>query len=171
VVISPGPLSVEGVDVDIISLAGHSPNQLGIVVDGVFFCADVVLPESVLAKYRIPYLHSVTAHLTALQTARSIPYRKAVPGHGPVVDNLEPLIESNQRVVDEVMKLIVEYTNEPLEGSAILTRLLRQFDAPVTDAGSYYLLHPTVFAFLSHLEREGVVSHQIVNGQSLWRAN
>ena len=49
--------------------AGHSGNQMGILVDGVFFAADVVLPESILEKYRIPYLYSVTDHLRALELA------------------------------------------------------------------------------------------------------
>ena len=33
-------------------------NQMGIRIDGVFFSADVVLPEIILQKYRIPYVCS-----------------------------------------------------------------------------------------------------------------
>jgi glyoxylase-like metal-dependent hydrolase (beta-lactamase superfamily II) len=169
-VISPGPLEVEGVEIEVIGLAGHSPNQVGYLVDGVFFCADVVLPDSVLAKYKIPYLHSVTAHLNALTTATEIACRKAVPGYGAVLDAIDPLVDMNRRLVEDVMAFIVELSKEPLEAGAILTSLLRNYDAPVNDASSYYLLHPTVFAFLSHLERAGVLSHDVRTGQSLWQA-
>jgi hypothetical protein len=31
------------------------------------------------------------------------------------------------------------------------------------------LLQPTAFAFLSHLQREGTVEHQIQDGRSLWQ--
>jgi hypothetical protein len=36
------------------------------------------LPESVLDKYRIPYLFSLTDHLAALERARTVPHRVAV---------------------------------------------------------------------------------------------
>ena len=36
------------------------------------------------------------------------------------------------------------------------------------DAPSFYLLHPTVFAFLSHLHRSGEIGHEIRDRQSLW---
>ena len=44
--------------------------------------------------------------------------------------------------------------------------------APVRRAGgrcpSFYLLQPTVFAFLSHLHRSGEIRHEVHEGQSLW---
>jgi glyoxylase-like metal-dependent hydrolase (beta-lactamase superfamily II) len=168
-VISPGRIAVEGVEIDVIGLPGHSPNQVGYLVEGVFFCADVVLPDAVLAKYKIPYLHSVTAHLGALETAKNVECGKAVSGHGQILDNLEPVVAMNEKLLHEVMAFIVDCAKEPKEASTILTELLRGFDAPVNDASSYFLLHPTVFAFLSHLEREGAVAHEVTDGQSLWR--
>jgi glyoxylase-like metal-dependent hydrolase (beta-lactamase superfamily II) len=167
-VIKPGPREVEGVQIEVMSLAGHSPNQVGYLVDGVFFCADVVLPETVLAKYRIPYLYSVTAHLAALETAAGVTCNAAVPGHGAVLDDLKLLIELNQRLVNEVTEFILESAKEPKEASAILTAVLRRFEAPVNDASSYYLLHPTIFAFLSHLARNGLIAHEVRDGQSLF---
>jgi glyoxylase-like metal-dependent hydrolase (beta-lactamase superfamily II) len=169
-VISPGHLVVEGVEIEVVGLAGHSPNQVGFLVDGVLFCADVVLPDTVLAKYKIPYLHSVTAHLQALGKASEIPCTKAVPGHGPVLDTIEPLVATNRKLVEQVMAYIVELVKESEEAGPILTSLLRHFGAPVNDAPSYYLLHPTIFAFLSHLERTSAVRHEVRDGQSLWQA-
>jgi hypothetical protein len=45
---------------------------------------------------------------------------------------------------------------------------LRRFDAPVVDAPSFYLLQPTVFAFLSHLHRTGEIGHEVHDRRSLW---
>jgi glyoxylase-like metal-dependent hydrolase (beta-lactamase superfamily II) len=167
---SNGTLNIEGVELEVISLAGHSPNQVGILVDGVLFCADVVLPETVLAKYKIPYLHSVSAHLTAIQIARQIDFKVAVPGHGPVLDDLSPLLDINAQLIRAVIDSILDLARDPVEASAILTEVLRRFEAPVSDASSYYLLHPTIYAFLSHLERQGALEHEVRNAQSLWRA-
>jgi glyoxylase-like metal-dependent hydrolase (beta-lactamase superfamily II) len=166
--VRPGQLSVGGVELDVIGLAGHSMNQVGFLIDDVFFCADVVLPQSVLAKYRIPYLYSVTDHLTALDTAEAVECRWAVPGHGPIVESLVDLIRVNRQLVLDVASAVVEICAQEQTAEALLSRVLRSFEAPVTDAAGFYLLQPTIFAFLSHLQRSGRIAHRVEHGQSLW---
>jgi glyoxylase-like metal-dependent hydrolase (beta-lactamase superfamily II) len=168
VVYDAGPLAIDGVELEVIDLSGHSPGQKGLVVDGVFFCADVVLPESVLTKYRIPYLYSVTQHLTALDRATEVNCQIAVPGHGAFTEDLTDLINMNRSLVHQVIDVIVSELETPQTAEALLTRVLCRLDAPISDAPGYYLLQPTVFAFLSHLEREGVVTHAIAERQSIW---
>ncbi len=169
-VIEPGPLVVQDVAIEVIRLAGHSMNQVGYLVDGVFFCADVVLPETVLAKYRIPYLFSVTDHLAALDTAANVLSNVAVPGHGAIVESLTDLIALNSGLIDDVADRVVAFCAVESTAEVLLARLLRQFEAPVSDAPGFYLLQPTVFAFLSHLSRVGRVTNEIRDGQSLWTA-
>ncbi|MGH2533795.1 MAG: hypothetical protein ACRDJW_16000 [Thermomicrobiales bacterium] len=153
-----------------ISLAGHSPNQFGYVVDGVFFCADVVLPEQVLAKYKIPYLFSATEHLQALATAREVVCLHVVPGHGPVRGSIDDLCDMNESLLHAVLESVLELARTPTTADAILTGLLKNYEADVADAPSYYLLHPTVYAYLSHLHRERRLQHEVRDAQSLWRA-
>jgi len=169
-VVQPGPLSVEGINIDVIPLHGHSPGQVGYLVDGVFYCADVVLPAAVLEKYRIPYLYSVTDHLGALAHAATVRYVAAVPGHGAVESFLGALLSVNRDLIDRVAARVLDLAQRPSTAETILTGLLRSFDAVVEDAPSFYLLQPTVFAFLSHLNRQGAMAHEVVGAQSLWRA-
>jgi glyoxylase-like metal-dependent hydrolase (beta-lactamase superfamily II) len=171
VLVHPGPHDVAGVTVEAIPLFGHSPGQLGYVAGDAFFCADVVLPQSVLEKYRIPYLFSLTDHFAALDRAREIPHRVAVAGHGPVLQEgeLASLIDVNAALAQRVIDAVLDLTTTPQTAETILESLLRGFGAPVVDAPSFYLLQPTVFAFLSHLHRESQVAHEISAGRSLWR--
>lgn len=165
-----GPLTVDEVELEVISLAGHSGNQMGILVDGVFFCADVVFPENVLERYRMPYLYSVRDHLRALDTAERTPHTYFVPGHGNGGEQIGPNVELNRKVVLQIADQIVELCREPEMPEDILARLLQSLDANPEDPGAYYLLHPTVFAFLTYLETEGRVRHTIERGRSLWQA-
>lgn len=164
-----GALTIDGVEFTALDLSGHSPGQKGLIVDGFFFCADVVLPESVLAKYRIPYLYSVTQHLVALEVARAQTYAIAQPGHGPMMERLDPLIDLNLDLIHRVIEAIVDLLAEPSTAENLLTKIFERFDASIADASSFYLLQPTVFAFLSHLEREGAISHEIDERRSTWR--
>src|SRR5215211_9489364 len=157
VVVETGAHEIAGIDIEAVPLFGHSPGQLGYRAEDVFFCADVVLPANVLDKYRIPYLFSLTEHLAALERARGTPHRVAVAGHGPILEggDLETAIDSNAALAERVAE-------------AILEGILGRFDAPVADAPSFYLLQPTVFAFLSHLYRSGEIGHEIRDRRSLW---
>jgi glyoxylase-like metal-dependent hydrolase (beta-lactamase superfamily II) len=170
VIVEPGANEVAGIRLEAVPLFGHSPGQLGYLAGDVFFCADVVLPENVLDKYRIPYLFSLTEHLAALELARGTPHRVAVAGHGPVLEDgqLEAAIDLNAALAQRVAEAMLELTATPQTAEAILEGILRRFDAPVVDAPSFYLLQPTVFAFLSHLNRSGAMTHEVHDGRSLW---
>jgi glyoxylase-like metal-dependent hydrolase (beta-lactamase superfamily II) len=170
VIYEAGPLQVEGVEFEVISLAGHSGNQMGLLIDEVFYCADVVLPDRVIERYKMPYLFSVRDHLKALDRARETPHATAVPGHGPIVENVGGLVDQNRALVLEVADRIVGICREPLMAEEILARVLDELDADPQDAAAYYLLHPTIFAFLTYLEERGDVSHEITRGRSLWMA-
>jgi glyoxylase-like metal-dependent hydrolase (beta-lactamase superfamily II) len=169
-VVEPGAHEIAGICVEAVALYGHSPGQLGYVAGDVFFCADVVLPANVLDKYRIPYLFSLTDHLAALERARGTPHRVALAGHGPILEDgqLNMAIDLNASLAQRVAEAILELTATARTAEAILEGILRRFDAPVGDAPSFYLLQPTVFAFLSHLQRAGEMGHEIREGRSLW---
>jgi glyoxylase-like metal-dependent hydrolase (beta-lactamase superfamily II) len=164
-----GILTIDGVELTVLDLGGHSPGQKGLLIDGVFFCADVVLPESVLAKYRIPYLYSVSDHLRALDLAASAACEVAVAGHGPLLDDLATACASNRALVEQVSEAIVDLLPEPRTAEDLLTAVFERFDAPISDAAAFYLLQPTIYAFLSDLERRGAITHVVEDRCSLWR--
>ena len=159
---------VEGVPIEVIPIGGHSPNQLGFKVDGVFFSADVALPESVLEKYRIPYLYSVGNHLNSIETASSLEANWVVPGHGAVAPSIDEVLFANRRLVLEVADRVQEFAGDPATASELMAKVLASFDAPVADHPAYFLLHPTIYAFLSYLHGLGAVDSKVEGYQTVW---
>ena len=169
VVYGAGPLDIDGTSMEAVSLAGHSGNQMGIVVDGIFFAADVVLPESILEKYRIPYLYSVTDHLQALETCTDVPARHVVPGHGQSLEDVSQLRDRNLTIVRETAEVIVGFCDQPRTSGEIMKHVLDARMANVVDSPGYYLLQPTINAYLSHLTRTGDLLHEVAANTSTWR--
>jgi glyoxylase-like metal-dependent hydrolase (beta-lactamase superfamily II) len=167
-VIPENDFVVEGVAIEVIPLAGHSPNQFGFRIDGVFFSADVALPESVLEKYRIPYLYAVGDHLQAIETAKSIEADWVVPGHGQVSESIEVVLELNRLLVLEVAERLQVFASSPTNASELMANVLRSYDAPVADHPAYFLLHPTIYAFLSYLHAEGALESAVEGYNTLW---
>lgn len=166
----PGAMHVDGVDFEVVSLAGHSGNQLGLVVDGVFYCADVVFPQRVLERYRIPYLYSVRDHLDSLNQAGEVEHEVAVPGHGPVIRELDESIHLNRQVVLSIADVIVEVAAEPSTPEDLLCRLLEHVGVVPEDIGGYFLLQPTLYAYLTYLVERGSLRMGMIDGRPRWQA-
>lgn len=168
-IISPGRQVLEGVEVEPVSLPGHSINQMGFVVDGIFFCADVVFPEATLAKYPIPYLYGLTDHLDALDYAITVECSWVVPGHGPTAPAIGDLVQRNREAIDAVVATLLDGMDVPKSSDEICADLFRRLDVPVADEQAYYLLRPTVNAYLAHLQRSGEIKVATVDRQVLWQ--
>lgn len=167
-VIDGDSIEVEGVAFEVVPLAGHSPNQMGFRVDGVFFSADVALPATVLEKYRIPYLYAVGSHLNAIETARQVEAEWVVPGHGEVVPSLDASLDLNRGLVLDVADRLQAFAASPANASDLMARVLASYDAPVADHSAYFLLHPTIYAFLSYLHGQGAVDSAVEGYQTIW---
>ena len=168
VIFDAGQMTVAGVELEAVSLAGHSGNQMGILVDGVFFCADVILPERVIERYKMPYLYSVRDHIPSLSRADAVMHNVAVPGHGPTLEHVSVGVAPNRALVMRVAEMITDLCSEPRTPEDVLALVLEQLGAQPSDPPAYYLLHPTAFAYLSYLEFEGILEHHIERGRSLW---
>lgn len=169
-ILEHGRVTVEGVPIDVIPLAGHSPGQVGYLIDGVFFSADIVLPPEALAKFKIPYLCSVTDHLASLERALTVSFEVAMPGHGPLCQSLAEPVARNRSLVERLLAKTLEALEEPRTIDGLMADLLAAFDADPADAASYYLIQPTIYAALSHLETMGAVENFVGGRQSTWVA-
>jgi glyoxylase-like metal-dependent hydrolase (beta-lactamase superfamily II) len=164
-----GPRDFMGVDVEVVALPGHSMNQVGYLIDGVFFCADVVFPQAAIDKYRIPYLYGLTDHIASLEQARSVDAQVIIPGHGPRELDFEAPYARNREIIDEVLELVAEVIAEPVSADDVAATVFRRLDVPIADHAGYYLLRPTIAAYLAHLQRTGAAELYIDRGAALWR--
>ncbi len=132
-VLEAGKQEFMGAAIDLIPLPGHSPNQMGVLIDGVFFCADVVFPQAAIEKYRIPYLYGLTAHLDSLSKAEGIESSVVVPGHGPHAESLTDLVALNRAAIEATLESIHSILAEPLSSDEVCARVFRAMDVPVSD--------------------------------------
>lgn len=168
-VLVAGKQAFMGTEIELVALPGHSPNQMGVLVDGVFFCADVVFPQAAIEKYRIPYLFGLTNHLESLEKAGAVAASAVVPGHGPHVQSLDELAALNRASINATVDCILEVLKEPKTSDDACVSVFTAMDVPVSDAQGYFLLKPTINAYLAHLDRTGEVTCEIDNKQALWR--
>lgn len=168
-IVEPGHVDVSGVDIEVVPLKGHSPNQVGYLVDGVFFCADVVFPDAALQKYRTPYLFDLDDHIASMRAALEVPCDRVVPGHGPVERGIAGLVDRNRAIVGETLDVIRLSLTEPLSLEQLAEVVFERMDVPMLGHISYYLLRPTIGAYLSYLEGAGETEHVMDGKVARWR--
>ncbi|MEJ7762823.1 MAG: MBL fold metallo-hydrolase [Thermomicrobiales bacterium] len=167
-VVTAGPLAIEGVMIEVVPLPGHSPGQVGYLIDGVFFCADIVLPPEALEKHPVPYLVSVGKHLESLARAEAVPCDLAVPGHGSVMADIGPSVAANRAVVERLLAAVTGAVSIPLGFAGVMNAVRRTFGFDVTEPAGYYLVQSSVYAALAHLEDGGVIRQEINANAPTW---
>ncbi|MCL6478896.1 MAG: MBL fold metallo-hydrolase [Peptococcaceae bacterium] len=149
--IAPGTVAAGGCMVEIVDLAGHSLNQVGVSADGVLFCADAVIGPEVIEKHGIPLNSHLAGAMAAYETLERRKESFFVPAHGTPVADIKPVVAANRGRVNETLACVLDLLKNPLAAEEILAGVCGRFGINITSMGQYYLMHHTVTAYLSHL--------------------
>ena len=168
-IVQEGKLEANSLQVDIINLPGHSPQQIGVLAEKTFFCADSVFPPEVLEKHQIIFLHNVHDALESLKKLSAINCEYFLPSHGEPLkkEELEKLVSLNRESIKMVEKTILENLSSPLELSELIARVLNQHNMSITSYSEYHLFSSTIKAYLSYLQEKGLIEFKVKNNYPL----
>ena len=171
-IVDPGPLEIGPFQVEVIELAGHAPNQVGLAVGEVLFCGDAVFPEDALEKHKIPFCFDLDEGLATLERLPGLPYAHFAPGHGPAYESggeIADICTANQERLEEIREQVYAALSEPQETSALVQQVADYFELQLEMATFYFLIRTTILAALSSLERAGKVMTVVENNRLLWQ--
>ena len=170
-VLTPGPFSAAGFDLEIIALPGHSPNQIGVVTaDNVCFTADAYFGESIIEKYGMPYCADVSAAVDTLGMLWQSNYSRYVPSHGEVQYKSTETILKNVAVMEKTLEQILAiFTAGPHTREEILADVMMANGRELNPV-QYVLNHGTITACLSHLHRISKAAYFFKDGKMLWQS-
>jgi glyoxylase-like metal-dependent hydrolase (beta-lactamase superfamily II) len=163
-----GAHSIAGIALEIVALAGHSPNQIGVQIGHILFSADAFLPSATLQKYPVPF----TTHMgTALATLQRLAAQAEVlyaPGHGVQLPDAVPTIHANRAALNAVISAThAAIRAQPLNEAEITQAVCRTLGDGLTSAVGYYLARATIQAALVYLHEQGQ-AQVVTGGHLLW---
>lgn len=171
-VVRPGEtVTVDGLAVEVVDLAGHSVAQVGYRIDGVLFAADAFFGPEALAKHGVPYLVDAGRARQTLRWLQSARADWFVPGHGEALADPAPVLAANLDVLDRAL----DWVRRRLRQGAVSTGdLLAEFAAAfglrVADPVSYVLNRTALLGLLSTLERAGEATVAVEGARWWWAA-
>jgi glyoxylase-like metal-dependent hydrolase (beta-lactamase superfamily II) len=172
IITEPGPLEIGPFVVDIVSLPGHAPNQMGLAVGGVLFCADALFPAETLEKHKLTFCVDMDETLATLTRLPESDYGYFAPGHGPAYQagaEIAAACTANKTRLEEVQGLLYEKLGEAQETEVLLRYVADHYGLRLATATSYFLTRATVLAALSSLERAGEAVVVVENNRLLWK--
>jgi len=166
----PAPsISFGDLTIKVISLPGHSINQVGYVCDNVFFCADTVFPKGIIEKYGLLYCFDVKAQKKTLNTLKNLPpYKMIVPCHARPRQNISLLVEENILHMEEITEAILHLTNAPKTVEALISQLGSQKRITLESIWQYHLHLNTIKAYLAALLKNELVSVFVEKNALVW---
>ncbi|MHA1941861.1 MAG: MBL fold metallo-hydrolase [Candidatus Hodarchaeales archaeon] len=163
-------LPINGLRLNVISLKGHSPNQIGIEVDSICFCADVVFSEELLEKHKIPFFSDIAQSLDSLNSIKEKNYSFHVPAHATPSKTINVLVNANKSKINDISNLILTSLSEPMTVENILKKLCTDLDFQISHPTQYHLLKTPLLAHLSYLYQNNQISHALRNNQLFWKS-
>ena len=165
-----GKQTINGVDLDIIGLAGHSPNQVGVQIGDVLFSADAFLPIPTLQKYPVPFTTHIGQALAVLHQLEGRSGIVFAPGHGVHLPDARKTLLANITALEAVVEATeAVIRTAPQHEGEITHQVCRALGDPLSSAVGYYLARATVQASLVYLYEQGRAA--ILNdGRMAWTA-
>ncbi|HKV58413.1 MAG TPA: hypothetical protein VJO32_09020, partial [Ktedonobacteraceae bacterium] len=167
---------IDDIPLEVLSLAGHSPEQVGVVFGDTLFVGDAFLTPDILDKHHIPFYTDIATGLTTLDMLKQrVPaFAHIVAGHGEVYTSPARAIQAIEYTVER-LEHILEATRDALaygegrQGSDVLHAVAEAQGAAITSLSQHALYTTTVQAALSALYARGEVRPTFEDNYLLWQ--
>jgi glyoxylase-like metal-dependent hydrolase (beta-lactamase superfamily II) len=155
---------VDHIPLRVISLPGHSIEQVGVAFGDTLFAGDTFLVPEILDKHRIPFYTDMQAGLTTLTTLKTqiTAFKHIVAGHGEIYSSAEQAspaiaytIARLESILDNIRAALAD--GEPRQSADILSAVASQQGATINALPQYVLYNTTVQSGLSTLYARGEI--------------
>ena len=163
-------LKFDETELRVVPLPGHTPNQIGVEVDEVLFCADSLFSEEVLRRHKIPFYADIDKTKETLNFLKRSRYKFYVPSHAEPKESLIELIDANFRTINEIEKYVLEGLHGKKTTEQVLKDVCDHYQITMKMVQQYYLMNTAVLAYLSSLHGRGKLKVEVSGNVLFWEA-
>ncbi len=168
VTVIPNSGLIPGTDLRAVPLPGHFLDMIGIMTpDGVFFIADSVFSEEIIAKYHVFYIFDVAAYLETLDVLARTEARLFIPSHGSPVEDIAPRADANRRKILEIIDAIGRACETPCTAEEIFMRVCSEYGIGLNH-NQYVLVMSALRSYLAYMSDKGLIRSSAEGGRYLW---
>ena len=148
---------INGVEIEglqVISLTGHSIDQIGIVTsDKVCFAGDAYSSTNIVEKYSIQYIYDVGKYIKSLQSLLDSNYDYYIPAHGMIEKKSSAFntLGKNLETCLNVKDIILSIVGKKITISDLVKKVFEKYNIKINSV-QYHVVLATIKAYLKYLE-------------------
>jgi glyoxylase-like metal-dependent hydrolase (beta-lactamase superfamily II) len=199
VILEGNEQSVDQIPLEVISLPGHSTEQVGIVYGNALFVGDAFLTPEILDKHRIPFYTDIQEGLKTLSflktfvndattssaialsqlsgsilKTKTTPFKLVVAGHGEINSTPDQFNRVIDYTVQRLESILEQVRNslahgEPRSTTDVLSSVAAAHGATITTLPQHALYNTTIQAALSALYAQGEIQPIFQDNYLLWQ--
>jgi glyoxylase-like metal-dependent hydrolase (beta-lactamase superfamily II) len=168
--------TVDHIPLQVVSLPGHSTEQVGVTFDNTFFVSDAFLVPEILDKHHIPFYTDIHAGLKTLSTLKTqiTPFAHIVAGHGEIYTSagqasqaIDYAIERLENILDNIRAALADGEARP--ATELLSIVAHAQGAVINAFPQYVLYNTTIQSALSTLYARGEIYPLFRDNHLEWR--
>lgn len=175
-ILSGNETSIDTLPVQVLSLPGHSTEQVGVAFGETLFVGDAFLTPEILDKHRIPFYTDVQVGLTTLATLkeRTSTFTYMVAGHGEIYTAAEQSNSAIDYTAQRLESILDNVRNALANGSprtqaAVFSEVAYAQEVTIQAMSQYVLCQTTVQSALSTLYTWGEIAPVFQDNMLLWK--
>lgn len=161
-------LKFNSLEIEIISLPGHSPNQVGAAVDGMLFCADSLMAKEVFEENRIPFNMDIDKQRETLKYLKDSSFKVYIPAHADPQEDVKELVDLYLSTLDTIEERVLEVLDSRSTTEEVLKKTSDKLEFTLKNVQQYYLINSVVTAFLSSLYNRGRIKFELRENRLYW---
>jgi len=199
VILEGNELSVDQIPLEVISLPGHSTEQVGVAYGNTLFVGDAFLTPEILDKHRIPFYTDIQAGLKTLGFLKALikntdvssadaltllsgsmpktkttPFKLVVAGHGELYSSSDQVNRVIDYTVQRLESILEHVRNSLAYGEArstsdVLSSVAAIHNASISTLSQHALYNTTIQAALSALYTQNVIHPIFQDNRLLWQ--
>jgi glyoxylase-like metal-dependent hydrolase (beta-lactamase superfamily II) len=199
VILEGNELSVDQIPLEVISLPGHSTEQVGVAYGNTLFVGDAFLTPEILDKHRIPFYTDIQAGLKTLGFLKALvkntgassadaltllngsmpktktrPFKLVVAGHGELYSSSDQVNRVIDYTVQRLESILEHVRNSLAYGEArstsdVLSSVAAIHNASISTLSQHALYNTTIQAALSALYTQNVIHPIFLDNRLLWQ--
>ncbi|HEY3374592.1 MAG TPA: MBL fold metallo-hydrolase [Candidatus Aquicultor sp.] len=155
--------------VKVVPLDGHSPNQMGVIIDDVFFCGDSVFSQQAWERFVLVYAVDIGRMMKSIERLGTVGAKSFVPSHATPTGDISELATFNATRIQALTDDIAHILTVPAEATTVLQEICMRYGLAIRSLQQYYLSLNTVKAYLSYLYEQTVITYELDSSRLLWR--
>lgn len=170
-VIDKGNIIIDGEDIEIIPLSGHSPLGIGVFYNGVLFSGDCLYSIPSLNIFKMPFYTDIEAQYKDLDILSNYKVDYCLPAHGlPIrgTKNFKNALVENKKKLESLEKMILDMIKEAKSEEQLKKEIAEKLSIKF-DFTKYIYVTITTKAFLHYLYNTGKADFEIEDGILLWK--